>query len=184
FVRELAIYGSEHAAKLLGQIAPLAKMSARRDYIYALGAFLETHDRAPEHDAEGNEISVGYGWEIKRQSREPISEETRAELLQIVTGFAEDNPRTDVASALVQVVAHMRGPEATAALHSLVAHSSHDVADDAARILRAWGEKVDTPIAPGPVRFQLFVNGEPVRKGTNVVWMVEFGDASSGRSAE
>lgn len=184
FLRELATYGSERAARLVGQLASVEKPNLRGDYIQALGAFLKTYEPMPVLEPKGPLLSSAKFDEIKRVSRDPISKEVSADLLQIVIGCVEENPSADVAIAAVELFTQMRGPQVAAALRSLAVHPSPEVAENAASVLRAWGEKVETRIASGPVRFQLYVNGKPAPKGMHIAALLKSGDSVGGPGVE
>jgi hypothetical protein len=186
FWREIATYGSERGARMLGQLASIEKANLRPEDIQALGAFLKTDRPLPVLEPKGPLLTSAKFDEIKRVSSDPISKEVQADLLQTLMGRLEDNSSAEVAMAAVELFTYMRGPQVSAALQSLAAHPSPEVAENAARVLRARYEKVDVQTRPasGPVRFQLYVNGEPAPKEMRVNCGVNFEGSGSGGGVE
>ena len=185
FWREIATYGSERGAKLVGQLASVEKAKLFPEDIHALGAFLKTDTPLPALEAKGLLSSAKFD-EIKRVGSKPISKAIRADLLQSLIGRVEDNPSPEMAMTAIELFTYMRGPEVSAALQALAAHPSPEVAETAARVLRARYEKVETKSTPvsAPVRFQLYINGEPAPKDMHINCAVNFEGSGIGGGAE
>ena len=156
---ELAAYGSERSLAFISELALRANPRERREYTYALMAFLP-----PDPDK-----LVWSSGDIIRPVAITIPTEAKARIVSLLRTFAESNPDRDIAEAIVAALARANSPETKPALRVLLNNPSERVAEDAAKALRKLGEDVPPP-ARRPVRFRILANGKPLPSGTSVNW--------------
>ena len=156
-LKELATHGSERALGFIIELALRAGPNTRRDYAYALAAFL------PENSDHSNWSTS----EISRPSPIAISTEAKNKIVSILQKYAESKPSRDIGEAVVAALARAKSPETKPALQILLKHSSERVSRPAAEALKTLG--VD--ISPGrPVQFRLTSQGNALPPDTSVGW--------------
>jgi hypothetical protein len=178
---ELAGYGSERAALLLADLARHVKPDRWQAYAYALAALVENNPSKPADCAGYEDIMNTFNSDmILRVAKVPVPPKVQKELVSVVKAFVTPKVSTELARAVLAMFARTRDRETIPTLRSLLGHASSDVSRDAASILCAMGEKVDSRAVTkaAPVSFKILINGQSLRAGFEGDWDVYRGSGS------
>ncbi len=171
-LKELAGFGSDHAATLVGMMARQAKPDLRATYAHAISAFM----------TEGSLAQLRFiNGAYDRISKRPISPPVKLTLTRVLQDFVQPGVSSDLAGAVLDGFARAKLAETKPTLYQLAKHPSAEVAEEATIVLQAMGEKIASPVAAAasPVRFRLLVNGKPMPPHSEI-WL-EVGGVSTSR---
>jgi hypothetical protein len=176
-LRELAGYGSDHAAALITMMARRAKPAMRATYANAISAFI------PRDGDDKARFDYGV---FERVSKIPISKDTQLALVAVLQDFAKPDASREVALATLDGFSRAKLPITSATLRALTKHPSAEVARQATDVLRAMGGNVAFPAVPAekpPVRFRIFANGQPLAPDCHIQLDLNFGTGGSVTSS-
>jgi hypothetical protein len=168
YLHELAAFGSDHAATLVGMMARNASAERRIPYAHAISTFFKS---GPE-----KEVRFSFGAD-ERISKAPISRQKQQELIAILEDYVKGDASVDLAKAALDGFARAKLPSSKPTLYALTKHSSTDVVQAASTVLQSMGEEVAVSAPEPPVRFRIFVNRELLPTGVWIQW--EVGGTSS-----
>ena len=165
-LKELAGFGSDHAATLVGMMARQAKPDLRVAYANAISAFMTEGSLAQLRFSNGA---------YDRISKRPISPRVKLALAKVLQDFAEPGVSPDLAKAVLDGFARAQLPETKLTLYQLAKHRSAQVAEEAIYVLQAMGEKISAPVAAAtsPARFRILVNGKPMAPHSQIWWELD-----------
>jgi hypothetical protein len=172
YLEALLKYGSARSAPLVRQLAYFVKPEYRSRYVGAFTAWVETS--AKTCNCKGTEISMERGRrEYSDRTTKPMPPAVQAALIRTTEEFAITDSPEDLASYAINIFRRTQVRASIPALKALVRHRARNIAEDAAVILCAMGEDAELPSIGGPVRFQIFANGQPLPQDTEIDWRID-----------